>query len=215
MIEDYEKEIQNKLNIFFDFFYDPKENMGELSRLYNLEYKDKMAKKGFVFGKNGYVRSPLEYAFALILEKLELRFFTQYNVGDRSFDFYLLDLKVLIELDGKNYHLISADDVHGKKIFYKLHGECKKCGEFNRLDQEVEKEIIRDYEKSREPAKHGVRFIKFFSEELWTHKYKKKPKLNEGVLCTIAQEIIDLVNSPADGWIKSRLLRFMKSQGGN
>ena len=102
MIEDYEKEIQNKLNIFFDFFYDPKENMGELSRLYNLEYKDKMAKKGFVFGKNGYVRSPLEYAFALILEKLELRFFTQRKVGDRSFDFYLLDLKVLIELDGKN-----------------------------------------------------------------------------------------------------------------
>jgi len=104
------QEAQAKLDKFYEFFKEHRDlakpvRLGGNPR----EYNEKLSELGLI-EKHKSPRSPLEYAFYLILEILNVEFQTQFFVSIGQYDFYIPQFKLLVELDGERYHKDPATD---------------------------------------------------------------------------------------------------------
>ena len=77
----------------------------------------KMLKDGFVF------KSTDEMCFAMQLEKEKIRYFSNYKIGNYSVDFFLPDMKKIVEIDGELYHTDENKDFIRERSIMSMVGE--------------------------------------------------------------------------------------------
>ena len=77
----------------------------------------KIIKDGFVFN------SCEEMCFAMQLEKEKIRYFPNYRIGNYSVDFLLMDMKIIIEVDGELYHKDENKDFIRERSIMSMIGE--------------------------------------------------------------------------------------------
>ena len=67
--------------------------------------------------------SKTEKKFSLLLNKANIRWINQYRLGRKKYDFFLIDYKIIIEVDGDYWHSNSKTehfiDAHFKKKIIK------------------------------------------------------------------------------------------------
>jgi len=97
-------------------FNDPKLITNGLEELTNLSFeirllirKLKNLSRSVVKGKK-FVTNITEYLFKKELEKMGINYIPQFKIDNREFDFLLIDLGILIELDGP-FHSVGVDKI--------------------------------------------------------------------------------------------------------
>lgn len=123
----------------------------------------KMIKDGFDF------KSSDEMCFALQLEKENVRYIPNYKIGKYSVDFFLPDMRKIIEIDGELYHTDENKDFIRERRIMSMVGEKY---EIVRIPAScVPNYIIKNLKESIEFVVDKRNFDNRFRDTRWDEQY--------------------------------------------